>query len=285
MFYTKYSNKLINELIKNPTILNIVKRNVEKNVKKHKIIRKFIKKIYNDIMEADIFLYKSKNENDWIKNIEKVNNISQVSKYYNDTDRFLPVNIKNKIEKKSTYIINYKYKIKGKEVKIAFISFDEDIPQFSYYDNYVSCIYMWLYILSTYRINDYKNNIHITIFLTDERKVLPNSLFETLNVEHINTGYTVMKTNEDKINIFRKEEWFKVFIHETFHHFNLDFNSNKYPITKNNIKKIFPIQSDFLLEETYCETWARIINTSFCCYFILNKRMILIYFITIYYLM
>jgi len=38
------------------------------------------------------------------------------------------------------------------------------------------------------------------------------------------------------------------------------------------IADIFPINSKFNLYESYCETWARIINAAFCSYSILDNR-------------
>ena len=35
---------------------------------------------------------------------------------------------------------------------------------------------------------------------------------------------------------------------------------------KDSVKKIFPIDSEYNIEEAYAETWARIINSGFCSY-------------------
>lgn len=86
---------------------------------------------------------------------------------------------------------------------------------------------------------------NITIYLTDFEKTK----------EYMNTGFTY----GNNIVLYRKEEWFKVFIHECIHLFDFDFhNHNDF----SKMKQYFPIQSQFLLFETYTEFWARIINIS-----------------------
>jgi hypothetical protein len=66
--------------------------------------------------------------------------------------------------------------------------------------------------------------------------------------------------------IFRSEEWKKVFIHETFHSYGLDFSSHDSRVVTDTVRKIFPIDSEYNIEEAYAETWARIINSAFCSY-------------------
>jgi hypothetical protein len=71
-----------------------------------------------------------------------------------------------------------------------------------------------------------------------------------------------------EIIIYRKEEWFKVLIHECFHSFDFDFSTSNIEKIKYKIKKRFNVKSDLLIYESYCEVWARIINcliTAFAC--------------------
>ena len=72
---------------------------------------------------------------------------------------------------------------------------------------------------------------------------------------------------KSEIVVFRKEEWFKVFIHETFHNFGLDFSDMNVSDVHSNILSIFPVNSDINLFEAYTEFWARIMNVLFCSYF------------------
>ena len=65
----------------------------------------------------------------------------------------------------------------------------------------------------------------VFIYSTELTKNLPNSNIDILDQIHVNTAFTyscIEQSNE--IVIFRKEEWLKVLIHESFHNFGLDFS-------------------------------------------------------------
>jgi hypothetical protein len=106
-----------------------------------------------------------------------------------------------------------------------------------------------------------KKEFHITFYLTPFEKLKPTSSIDPI---HINSGYTNIDTNE--IIIYRKEEWYKVFIHECFHLFCLDFNE-----VSINFKQIFSplffIESDFLFFESLVEFWARTLNIAIISFF------------------
>ena len=76
---------------------------------------------------------------------------------------------------------------------------------------------------------------------------------------NVNTGYA----SDEKVVVYREEEWFKVFIHECFHYFHWEEGLMD-PSLKPRIRKLFPVQSEFNLYEAFCEVWARTLN----CYLI-----------------
>ena len=87
--------------------------------------------------------------------------------------------------------------------------------------------------------------------------------------KHANTAFTYSCVPSSQIVLFRMEEWFKVFIHETFHCFGLDFSQMDMTESNKHMSKLFPkCQSnmDFRIYETYCETWAETINLLFIAY-------------------
>jgi hypothetical protein len=92
------------------------------------------------------------------------------------------------------------------------------------------------------------------ILLTSAKKFYPpDGIF---GPSHVNTGYS-----SDKIVVYRKEEWFKVFIHECFHFYHYEkvlFDPSFTP----RILELFKVQSNVNLYESYCEVWARTLN---CC--------------------
>lgn len=95
--------------------------------------------------------------------------------------------------------------------------------------------------------------VHADILLSPVKKYFPKG--NVFGVSNVNTGYTMGK----KIVVFRKEEWFKVFIHECFHLF--DFEKDLFdPSFTSRILKIFPVDSEVKVYESYCELWARRLN-------------------------
>lgn len=100
----------------------------------------------------------------------------------------------------------------------------------------------------------------VTIYLTPFEKILPPNNTAVLSPEHINTAFTMSCVADGEITIYRAEEWFKVFIHETFHAYGLDFGLNDATALRTLLAKTFPIKSDLNASEAYTETWARIIN-------------------------
>ncbi len=76
-------------------------------------------------------------------------------------------------------------------------------------------------------------------------------------IENVNSGFTYACSPESEICVYRKEEWFKVFIHETIHSFSLD-------ATSYSTVDILGHRA-VLLNETYCEMWAEIWYILFIC--------------------
>jgi hypothetical protein len=79
---------------------------------------------------------------------------------------------------------------------------------------------------------------------------------------HVNSGYTY----GNHIVIFRKEELMRVFVHECFHLFCLDFNEVQVEF-KQLFQPLFNVQSDYLLFESLCEFWSRTINAAIFAFF------------------
>jgi hypothetical protein len=102
-------------------------------------------------------------------------------------------------------------------------------------------------------------HVNVYLYLTNADKRLPNALRQPIDKEHVNTAFTTGCNTTTEITIFRREEWFKVFIHESMHNLGLDFDfSTK---TQQLLKSIFPLKnSKCFLGETYCEMWAEILN-------------------------
>jgi hypothetical protein len=94
-----------------------------------------------------------------------------------------------------------------------------------------------------------------------------------LNKIHVNTGFTYTCPADSEIVIFRKEEWFKVLIHETFHNFALDFSDMNQQEATRHILSIFKVNSEVNLFESYTEFWAEIMNAAFCGFYLMENKL------------
>ena len=187
---------------------------------------------------------------------------------------FLPKEIRLFIKENSVIRLTYKSLINNKYITLHFFIYSNITENnIEMYDNYARLVFIWVYILSLYSFKKCSKYLDIYIFLTPFKKNLPNSKITTLDISHVNTAFTTAGcNNKGEIVIFREEEWFKVLIHETFHNFGLDFSTMNTDKLKKKVKDIFPIASEFQLTETYCETWARIINCMFSAYELLDDK-------------
>jgi hypothetical protein len=131
---------------------------------------------------------------------------------------------------------------------------------------------VWLYIVNKYGSKQCSPKLKIFVYHTNLLKTLPESNIEVLDKIHVNTAFTRTCPNNSEIVVFRKEEWFKVFIHETFHNFGLDFSGMDITSCKHKMLSIFPINSEIDLYESYTEFWARLMNALFCGYISMHDK-------------
>ncbi len=209
-----------------------------------------IHQLYNNILESHKYVNKI--------NINKKNAL-EFKKDLEYSNELFPREIKNYIKSKIKHLITYNTQINNRNVVINIYSRD-----FSYNDSeMIYQILLIVNVLSLYTSKECTKNLYINIFLTPFKKMLPKKASDILGPINVNSGFSTSGCiNTGKITIYREEEWFKVLIHELFHNFNLDFatmNINKW---KDKLLNIFGIQSEYNIYETYCETWARILNVA-----------------------
>lgn len=154
----------------------------------------------------------------------------------------------------------------GRSISVFFVINDED--EYLNIIDYIKRIMFWLCFLTKHTQNEKcSRKLNIFIYLNDIIKKLPENKGECFERKNVNTGFTFTCIPDSEIVIFRKEEWFKVFLHETFHNFGLDFSDMDNENTKDFILSIFPVNSKVKLFEAYCDFWARTINCLLCSYF------------------
>jgi hypothetical protein len=140
------------------------------------------------------------------------------------------------------------------------------------YNKYVDYMLVWLYIVNEYSSRSCVDKLKIYIYHTSLLKILPSTNIEILGWNNVNTAFTKTCPKDSEIVVFRKEEWFKAFMHETFHNFGLDFSDMNQSSCNQKILSIFPVNSEVKLYESYTEFWARIMNALFCSYINMKNK-------------
>lgn len=218
--------------------------------------------------------------------IKKINNIRQIPKPRNFNQKGFPEDIRKHIEKTVIYQIEYLFSLDGRNIKVHFILEEQDISQsIDYFSQSIEKIILWLSFIDKYSSKKCSKMLTIYIYMTSLLKTLPTSNIDIIDENHANTAFTYTCIPVSEIVIFRKEEWFKVFLHETFHNFGLDFSGMNNDYCKEHILSIFDVTSEVNLYEAYTEFWGEIMNcllTSF--FFSKNKNNLSGFLSTTYFL-
>ena len=237
----------------------------------------FIKKIYGHIIKSHL---------EWLK-IEYIKEIK-----FDNKDTFpkgnqydgIPIEIRNKIESVSQETKIYEFDIKYRKFRVFFVYNTDSLISEKEIRVYLQKIYMWLYISNIYSPINCAKNLDIYLYLTNLKKELPRIDLEPFGMTHANTGYTyscmesdiksstlIQKNGEQPIEltIFREEEWFKVFIHETFHCMGLDFSHMNDYMIEDKMHEFFHVinATNIRLYESYTEECAELIHTIFVVHF------------------
>ena len=222
---------------------------------------KILKNLYNEIMNASIYCKNIK----YKITVKKIENSSHIPKPVHFNANSFPREIMEHIDKSSASALLYSFSLYDRKVKVYFvIENDIDIDN-NVYNEYIESIATWLYMLHLHSSKKCAKKLAIYFYFTSHEKILPTSNAHTLNELNVNTAFTTTCPIDSEIIVYRKEEWFKVFIHETFHNFGLDFSMMDNEIVTKEIISIFKVKSHVNGYEAYAEFWAEIINILFCC--------------------
>lgn len=231
---------------------------LEHNIKLSKTTEHILSSFYEKFKQSDMLISKIDMVYEPCNEIIKPNDYSYI----------IP-EIRAYIEKTIKYQIRYTFFLFGRIIKI-YIGFTDE-NEISLCNQKAKMILIWLSIVT--KLNTTKGcskELNIFIFLTDLKKIIPCG--GKITKFHVNTGFTVPCVHKSNIVIYRAEEWFKVFIHETIHNFALDFSIMDNHNTKQFILNIFPVKSDVKLFEAYTDTWAKIINCMFVSFYVLESK-------------
>lgn len=185
--------------------------------------------------------------------------------YHEDADEMMPSRIEKYIENQiqSYYSI---VDLKNRKYKIIF--YFENKQTEKKLNIYFFKVYLLLHVLNSYSTNtEISHNVVLQIFMSEHKKYLPKNKIP-LDEEHVNSAYTRTCTQSTEICVFRKEEWFKVLIHELFHNMGLDFACMNHTDADKLIFNLIKLKkNDIRLYESYTECWANILNTVFLAFF------------------
>jgi len=226
--------------------------------------------LYNEILKAYTYV---KKQSPYKANIKKITTSSQISKPKNFNANSFPEIVRNHIDGMMMAEISYSFSLYDRKIQVHFIVENGNVEdELEVYNRYVESIAMWLYVLNIYAPKECVNTINIYLYFTSLLKNLPDSNIYVLGENNVNTAFTTTCPSDSEIVVFRKEEWFKVLIHETFHNFGLDFSMMNNEKVHNCILNIFPVNSKVNLYEAYTEFWAEIMNALFCSFFELRDK-------------
>jgi len=214
--------------------------------------------------------------------------------------RYIPYQIYCYIREKSEYCIRFQHTIRGRLFTLYFITFPEShisicktvagptsaihgqcAAEIAVYQIYAYKVFIWLSIISGMSDVECSEKLDIYFYMTPFKKERPSSSptstasarkHAILSAIHVNTGLTRNCERHGEIVVYRAEEWFKVFVHESIHNFNIDFIDSNLRNANERLRHSFCIpHDDILLFEAYTESWARIINLMMLTYFSGNE--------------
>ena len=244
------------------------------NVKQTKRTDNILAELYNDILDAYKYLNSLKQKGSFYTfTAKKVLTSSQISKPQNFNSNSFPELVRKHIDELTMTELTYQFSLYGRNIKIIFLVEEDDVEhKLDVYNKHVESIVMWLYILNQYASKECASSLVIYLYFTSLEKKIPSSNIHILDEINVNTAFTTTCPKDSEIVVFRKEEWFKVLIHETFHNFALDFSDMNNHDSHKCILDIFKVESNVNLYEAYTEFWAEIMNALFCSFFSLKNK-------------
>ena len=263
---TKILHNFYKDLFKTNKDLDL-QLTLEKN--NNSISKKFLKYIYTqlhtkqEIINAlNVEKSRTLEENKSIINnkIRTIVNSHLRSSVYIDSELidFILTNTKCKI-------VTYKNIIKGKTYIFDFIIYNNEIS-ITNLDLIVEKMLLVLQLIIAISKNETRNGQHVTFFLTPFKKKLNLNNNVILGAVNVNSGFTYPYLVNGVTFIYRKEEFFKVFIHESIHYYGIDkalhkqLNSN---INYNKFINLFNIRAQDIanigINEGLTEYWTFII--------------------------
>jgi hypothetical protein len=189
-------------------------------------------------------------------------------------DDFFPNDIQRHILNEQSTAVMYKFNVGGRAVSLHFVVFNKRSHNLNMNEMAAKArrVCALLHLVSMHAARSTcSSTLSIFIYMTDFKKLFPDKKGEAFESEHANTGLSYHCAMNNDVVVYRKEEWFKVLIHELFHAFGLSFIESDLPdgadaAMQAMLQKMYAISHPVRIYETYCEIWARILNVVFACF-------------------
>jgi len=225
--------------------------------------------IYNHLLTA---------ESEWIsvtsQNKTNLGKLDTKDMFTGSAYDYIPQEIRNNLESSPKIGFTSQLNINGRNIhiKIVFPQSDSSAESHSSAiykkraEQMVNRIFLWLFIAEKFACRTCSSEMTIFLYMTDHIKLLPPK-GHSIDKINANTAFTTPCSHSTDIHLFRQEEWFKVFIHETFHNLGLDFSTMSQTKVEPHILTMFPLNiPDIRIFESYCEVWAELMNIMFSVY-------------------
>tara|TARA_B000000475_G_C16002063_1_gene449299 strand:+ start:584 stop:1843 length:1260 start_codon:yes stop_codon:yes gene_type:complete len=266
MSFTENSEKLIKSFVKEFENYCVKKTKTTQN-RTDKILKTF----FNDIKKAEQFVEISDKNKKMQINVREIKSLKELPKTELMDSNFMPGHIKDDILYNILGYMKTSININGVMVNIYYGFFNKS--DFNSLKKIKKEIYESIKIIKfclMYSKLKTMKSLNVYLYLTKAEKKIPKNPVLVLGPNNCNSAVTFACATNGRLMIYRKEEWKKVLIHELFHSLCLDFSGISYNKLKKNIKKIFDVQSDFEISESYSEFWATILNSCFISYNLLD---------------
>ena len=269
-----------------------------------KSLKKFIEKYFNNSKKEIFKIMFSNTTIKFIKtiygsiikhNLEWINKINISEEFYENQQSFprannyesIPNEIRNNIENISQTTKIFNFEVKHRSIRVFFIFPEGSQINEKKIKKCLEKMFIWLSIAYKHSPVNCAKRLNVYLYLTDLKKMLPEIETSPLGWENANTAFTYScreehissptllndKSDNTEIIIFREEEWFKVFMHETIHCMGLDFSHMDTGLSNSKIHFIFNINVDIKLFESYTECLAEIMNSIFFVYYsVINTK-------------
>lgn len=266
---------MLNELLKNKSIRSLLLNNstnkkdyaLINNSATHKVLCYF----YRHLCAASEHYSKLPKKS--IHRQERSVSATQHSELMQMSSKYLPRSYLDELTKEKKYTLIH-FKIGKRIFNMTFYKMDSISKKD--FDHLFKAMWMWLYIISAHPQIECVNELKLIMAFLPNKKVFTGinangvNDEQTFNSLHVNSALTYVCQPINRMLIYRREECFKVFLHESFHCFGLDFSIHNNKEIHQELHRIFNLDSSIELAayESYTEFWGEILNLVFNAYFI-----------------